>query len=49
MQVLGSPVFTLSPPQTLQVLSNMPYIQSANVATMNASGQMDNDGGMRVP
>jgi hypothetical protein len=49
MQMLDSPVFTLAPPQTLQVLSNMPYIQSANIATMNASGQMDGDGGMRVP
>ena len=47
MQVLASPVFTLPRQQTLQVLGNMPYIQSANFATMNASGQMD-AGGMRM-
>jgi hypothetical protein len=48
-QMLDSPGFTLPPVQTLHVLSNMPYIQSANIATMNASGQMDAGGGMRMP
>jgi hypothetical protein len=37
-QILGSPVFTLPPSQTLHILSNLPYIQSANIATVQASG-----------
>ena len=41
MQVLASPVFTLPPQHTLQILSNMPYIQSANIATMDAARQMN--------
>jgi hypothetical protein len=40
MKVLGTPIFTLPPEQTLQVLSNMPYIQSANIATLDAANQM---------
>ena len=40
MQVLRTPIFTLPPEQTLQVLSNMPYIQSANIATLDAANQM---------
>jgi hypothetical protein len=41
MQVLASPVFTLPPQHTLQILTNIPYIQSANVATMDAARQMN--------
>jgi hypothetical protein len=37
LRVLGSPVFTLPPPTTLHVLSNLPYIQSANIATVQAA------------
>jgi hypothetical protein len=40
MQVLATPIFTLPPEQTLQVLNNMPYIQSANIATLDAANQM---------
>ena len=40
MKVLRTPIFTLPPEQTLQVLSNMPYIQSANIATLDAANQM---------
>jgi hypothetical protein len=40
MQALTTPVFTLPPEQTLQVLNNMPYIQSANIATLDAANQM---------
>ena len=38
MQSLSTPVFTLPPPQTLTILSNLPYIQSANLATVMAAG-----------
>jgi hypothetical protein len=40
MQALATPVFTLPPQQTLQVLNNLPYIQSANIATLDAANQM---------
>jgi len=40
IQALGAPVFTLSPTQTQEVLSNMPPIPSANTATMNAASAM---------
>jgi hypothetical protein len=40
MQVLTSPVFTLPPQQTLQILANLPYIQSANIASIDAANQM---------
>jgi hypothetical protein len=36
MQVLASPVFTQPPQRTLQVLSNLPYVQQANLATARA-------------
>jgi hypothetical protein len=39
MQVLASPLFTLSPEQTLQILSNLPYVQEANLATTRAQQQ----------
>ena len=39
-QVLATPIFTLPPEQTLQVLNAMPYIQSANIATLDAANQM---------
>jgi hypothetical protein len=40
MQVLGEAMFTAPPQQTLQILSNMPMIQSANVASIDAENQM---------
>jgi hypothetical protein len=40
MQILATPVFTLPPEQTLQVLNHLPYIQSANIATLDAANQM---------
>ncbi|HBK06640.1 MAG TPA: hypothetical protein DDZ81_12355 [Acetobacteraceae bacterium] len=36
MQVLTSPVFTFPPEQTLGILSNLPYIKEANLATARA-------------
>ena len=36
MQVLTSPVFTQPPERTLQLLSNLPYVQQANLATARA-------------
>jgi hypothetical protein len=38
MQSLSTPVFTLPPTRTLTILSNLPYIQSANLATVTAAG-----------
>ena len=40
MQVLASQVFTQPPQQTLQVLNNLPYVQSANIASTDAAAQM---------
>jgi hypothetical protein len=40
MEVIATPVFTLAPQQTLQVLSNMPYIRMANIASIDAANQM---------
>jgi hypothetical protein len=40
MQVLASQVFTLPPQQTLLVLNNLPYVQSANIASADAAAQM---------
>ncbi len=48
MQALAMPVFMQPPQQTLLILANMPYIQSANLATMNASSQADGGSG-RTP
>jgi hypothetical protein len=39
MQVLAVPVFTMTPEQTLQVLINLPYIRSANIATSEAAAE----------
>jgi hypothetical protein len=36
---LTQPVFMLPAPQTLRILSNLPYIASANVATIQASNE----------
>jgi hypothetical protein len=51
MQLLAVPAFTLPPEQTLQVLNNLPYIQSANIATLDAANQMlpGGDMAMRQP
>jgi hypothetical protein len=40
MQILTTPVFTLPPQQTLQILANLPYIRSANIASIDAANQM---------
>lgn len=45
MQALAVPGFTLSPPQTVQILTNLPYIQTANVATLDTANQMLPGGG----
>jgi hypothetical protein len=39
MGTLSGPMFTLPPPKTLQILSNLPYIQSANQATLQAANE----------
>jgi len=38
-QAPGAPVFTLPPFQTMQILSNLPYIRSANQATSQAANE----------
>jgi hypothetical protein len=37
--VFAPPAFTLPPGQTVQILANMPFIRSANIATMDAMSQ----------
>jgi hypothetical protein len=46
-QALTSPVFTGPPPETLQRLSNLPYDQTANLATARAGAQVLPVGGNR--
>jgi len=40
LRALTAPGFTLPPEQTLQVLANLPYIRSANLAGLDAEQQM---------
>jgi len=40
MQALAAPGFTLPPPETFRILANMPFIRSANVASIDAANQM---------
>jgi hypothetical protein len=47
MQVLTAPVFINPPQQTLQILSNLPYVQEANLATSRAQEQSFPVGGQR--
>jgi hypothetical protein len=47
-QVLSSGLFTLPPDQTLRILSNLPYMQEANLATSRVANQsFQNDAGLR--
>lgn len=41
---LSSPVFTLGPDRTFALLSNLPYIQMANIATINAENAINGSG-----
>ena len=47
MHVLASPIFTQPPERTLQMLSNLPYVQEANLATARAETQAFRVGGLR--
>lgn len=47
MQVLASPIFTQPPERTLQILSNLPYVQTANLATTRAANEVFPPGGPR--
>jgi hypothetical protein len=40
LQALNAPGFTLPPLQTLQNLSNLPYVQTANVGSIDAAREM---------
>lgn len=45
MQVLASPMFTLPPERTLEILANLPYVQEANLATARAAEEAFEAGG----
>ena len=45
MAFLAPPAFTLPPPQTLQVLANLPFLPAANQATQTAAQQLDSPNG----
>lgn len=47
LHVLTAPVFTMPPEQTLRLLSNLPYVRTANLATSRAEGQSFPVGGPR--
>jgi len=40
LQALIAPGFALPPPQMLQVMSDLPYVASANIASMDAAREM---------
>ena len=40
LRELAAPGFSLPPEQTVQVLSNLPYIRAANIASIDAANQM---------
>ena len=40
LQALSAPGFTLPPQQTLQNLFNLPYVQTANVGSIDAAREM---------
>ena len=44
LRVLNPPLFSLPAAQTLQMLTNMPFIRSANIATMDAAAQTSPNG-----
>lgn len=41
LAALNAPIFTLGPQQTLAVLSNMPFVREANIATSHAAGAIN--------
>lgn len=41
LNALNSPIFTLGPERTLALLTNMPYIRVANIATTMAQGALN--------
>jgi hypothetical protein len=47
IRMLGAPVFTRPPEETLRLLSNLPYVQTANLATSRAASEMFPPGGAR--
>jgi hypothetical protein len=44
LRVLGAPMFTRQPAQTLQDLSNLPYVQEANLSTSQLENEMLSSG-----
>jgi hypothetical protein len=40
LRELAAPGFAMPPEQTVQVLSNLPYIRAANIASIDAANQM---------
>jgi hypothetical protein len=40
LYALAAPGFTLPPPQMVQVMSELPYVQSANIASLEAAREM---------
>ena len=41
LAALDAPIFTLGPEQTLAVLTNMPFVRRANIATSQAEGAIN--------
>jgi hypothetical protein len=40
LHALAAPGFALRPPQMVQVMSDLPYVQSANIASLDAAREM---------
>jgi hypothetical protein len=47
LQALAAPGFTFAPPQTMAVLSNLPYVPTANYASSGAAAGMFSPGNNR--
>jgi hypothetical protein len=44
LSVLRAPVFTLPPERTLAILSDLPYVQQANLSTLRAQNEAEQPG-----
>ena len=44
LRAFDNPAFGMPPPRTLQILADLPYIQSANIATNDAAAQTPSHG-----
>lgn len=44
LKALSLPIYTFGPERTLAILTNMPFVRAANIGTMTANVDLNNDG-----